>query len=260
MPGGIRDSSKTRVRPLFDQLRVRADGWIRPLLGLMEIGPQPRVLPDIDYSCVRGAWEPAEEALAPPISLLSWLIRNVDSARALGDSDPRRHALGRRDPETVGNALRALRLPSESTRPWYVFEGRTCPDVFLTTPDAIVVIEGKRTERGPTTDTKWMAGRHQIWRHIDAAWEVRGHRHVFGCFIVEGGPTKNDAAVPKIWKNAFQESMSQSVLGTSFPHRSNAEREMISRCFIGGTTWQAACRAFGFDYDALPKTTPDRCM
>jgi hypothetical protein len=56
----------------------------------------------------------------------------------------------------------------------------------IETPDALIVIEGKRTESGATIDTTWLTGRHQIWRHIDAAWEIRGRRQVFGFFIVEG--------------------------------------------------------------------------
>lgn len=37
-----------------------------------------------------------------------------------------------------------------------VLEGRSSPDVWLATPRAVVVIEGKRTENGPTTHTSFM--------------------------------------------------------------------------------------------------------
>ena len=39
---------------------------------------------------------------------------------------------------------------------WHLFEGETRPDVYIETPDLLVVIEGKRTEGGPTTSTKWI--------------------------------------------------------------------------------------------------------
>lgn len=235
MPGGPRDSSKTRVRPVFDQLRARTDDWIRALLGLMHGGADPvPAIPDADYSYVRGAWEPTEERLAPPVALLSWLIRNIDPALARASPDRRRRLLGERDPEAVRDALISLRTQTESSRPWYEFEGSTCPDVFLATPDALIVIEGKRTEREPTTRTKWMSGRHQIWRHIDAAWEIRGSRRVFGCFIVEGGMDGLDAAVPDLWVEAFGNTLSPATLEASFPHRSIAERAEIKNCFLGG--------------------------
>lgn len=38
-------------------------------------------------------------------------------------------------------------------RGWHVLEGPTYPDVFVETRDALVVVEGKRTEAGPTTST-----------------------------------------------------------------------------------------------------------
>lgn len=258
MPGGPRDSSKTRVRPVFDQLRDRRDRWIGTLLGLMQGGSgSDHGLQDIDLSFLRGAWEPSEAGLAPPVSLLSWLIKNIDSAQARADPDRRRQLLGERDPDCTEAALRALLHPAETTRPWYVFEGLTYPDVLLETPDALVVIEGKRTEREPTIRAKWMAGRHQIWRHIDAAWEIRGARRVFGCFIVQGGSRENDVAVPERWRKAFRDAITPSTLGSSFPHRTEAERAEIAKCFIGGTTWQATCQAFGLNYYALPETTRD---
>jgi hypothetical protein len=88
------------------------------------------------------------------------------------------------DADTVVDALRGLRSPS-GLRAWYLLEGPTVPDALLETPDALIVVEGKRTEAGPSTATKWLPGRHQMWRHIDAAWELKGRRRVYGFFIVE---------------------------------------------------------------------------
>ena len=120
------------------------------------------------------------------------------------------------------------------------------------TPDALVVIEGKRTETGPTTSTTWMPVRHQMLRHMDAAWEVRGDRRVYGLFIVEAMRGSN--TVPAHWVQAAEDTLAPAAVSGSLPHRSPAEREGIVQGFLGGTTWQAVCVEFGVDPTILPET------
>ena len=102
-----------------------------------------------------------------------------------------------------------------------------------------------------------MAGRHQIWRHIDAAWEIRGRRRVFGCFIVEGGKSARDVDVPVTWRDAFSSTIAGDVLASNFPHRSESEMMQIASCFLGGTTWQTVCATFGLSYSDLPDVVPE---
>ena len=256
MPGGRRDSSKTRVRPIFDRLSARSDNWIADLLALPAGGCADARIGSRDLSLVGGYWEPKEKKLDPPVSLLSWLIRH---ATALPNREtatgPRRDLMDGR-PAALQAALDALRTGREP-RPWYVFEGPTSPDVFLITPDALVVIEGKRTEPAATVDTTWLKGRHQIWRHIDAAWEIRATRDVYGFFIVEGTPPL-DPDVPEYWSLAARECLDTRALRSSFPHRSADEVAAIARCFLGVTTWRRVCDRFGIDWHALPDVTdPD---
>jgi hypothetical protein len=186
MPGGKFDSSKTRVAPVFDALKASGGDWVRQLLALAE---HPRGHQDqpaaLDLEFLRGYWGSAELGIPPPVSLLSWLIRNPQALARPDTKGEDRRALLDGDPKVVAKALDLLRAGSAS-RAWYIFEGPTFPDAVIETPDALVVIEGKRTEGGPTTSTKWLPGRHQMWRHIDAAWERRGRRRVYGMFIVEG--------------------------------------------------------------------------
>lgn len=258
MPGGCHDSSKTRVAPVFDQLRARSDQWIGTLLSLMQLDPRrSSQIPSLDYSFLIGRWGDAERTLDPPVALLSWLIRNIDAKKAAEDPHLQRQLLGKRDPKTTYEALRALRSSYTTRPPWYVLEGPTHPDVYLETPDALVVIEGKRTERESTTATKWMAGRHQMWRHIDAAWEIRCSRRVFGCFIVEGGESTSDVDVSGTWRDAFSNTVADDALANNFPHRSHFEMMQIASCFLGGTTWQRVCATFGISYSALPRTIHD---
>jgi hypothetical protein len=251
MPGGKYDSSKTRVKPVFDALRARGNGWLPQLLELPTGGCGDIQLRSGDLTVIESHWEPDEKCLNPPVSLLSWLIRNVKSLapKAL-DNDFRRRLVDG-DPETVERALHLLRS-RDTSRAWYIFEGQTCPDVYLVAPDALVVVEGKRTERNTTNDTTWLSGRHQIWRHIDAAWEIRGRRSVSGFFIVESDEGSADGSVPELWREAGQACLDKVTLRTSFPHRSEEEIVAISKCYLGVTTWRKVCDKFDIDWRALP--------
>jgi hypothetical protein len=154
----------------------------------------------------------------------------------------------------VAEALRLLSRPQLPSRAWYVLEGQSQPDVYLETPELLVVIEGKRTESGPTTDTTWMPVRHQMLRHLDGAWETRGNRKLVGFFIVEGAGGPDDMAVPQRWQIAAQETVAPSAIAGSLPHRSPEERHAIAAAFLGVTTWQRVCGAIGLSYAGLPDT------
>jgi hypothetical protein len=128
--------------------------------------------------------------------------------------------------------------------------------VYLVAQDALVVIEGKRTEPTTTTDTTWLKGRHQIWRHLDAAWEIRGRRAVYGFFIVESEVDSSDGSAPEHWRSAGAECLAPEVLRSSFPHRSEDEAHAISRCYLGVTTWRYVCERFNIDWRTLPNEVP----
>lgn len=257
MPGGQYDSSKTRARPVFDQLWQQGRDWLPNLLALPRGGhPEARVRSG-GLRLLEGHWEPNERRLDPPVSLLAWLIRHLGEIAGERQLPPgRRKTLAEGDPETVVQALEALRS-NRAEREWWIFEGRTSPDVCLVAEEAIVVIEGKRTEAGATTHTEWLSGRHQMWRHIDAAWEIRGRRAVYGFLIVEGAAGAEPDTLPSAWREACETCCSRDALLSSFPHRSAQEADGISRCFLGATTWQAVCRRFGIDWNALPHTVLD---
>jgi hypothetical protein len=180
------------------------------------------------------------------------LIRNLTPPLGPTTIDENRERLLAGDPSTVELALTLLRSKRDG-RGWHIFEGPTYPDAFIETRDALVVIEGKRTEAGPTTSTTWLSGRHQIWRHIDAAWEIRRRRAVFGLFLVEGDAA-TPTQVPKVWREAAAATLSASALEASFPHRSAAEREGIVRGFVGVATWQQVCERCSLDRRILVDT------
>ncbi|MDB4909141.1 MAG: hypothetical protein JWO05_3925 [Gemmatimonadetes bacterium] len=259
---GRYNSSKTRVAPVFSALEDRADEdpqWLRRLLSLATAeNPRERIWRAQDLIVQSSHYGQRERPLQPPLALLSWLVRNLDAGAAkLKENDAsarERRNLAAKDPVTIERALELLRSAGAG-RGWHVLEGPTYPDVLLVTPDALVVIEGKRTEAGPTTSTTWMSGRHQMLRHLDAAWEIRGERAVYGLFVVEGKDERG--TVPPMWVEAARDTTSEAAIQGSLPHRSPEEREGIVGSFLGVTTWQAIVSAFSLDPRVLAETVSD---
>ena len=94
---GDKDSSKTRVQPVFDQLLkgdCRGEGWLRRLLQLPQRFDGVSVpIPDHPGTLKTCAWHPKEQTLRPPIALLRYLVER-ESARTGPPSSvrPRRPA------------------------------------------------------------------------------------------------------------------------------------------------------------------------
>lgn len=242
-----RNSSRTRVVPVFDALfdsDPSGRTWLGPLLGLAN--PQAPVDVGTVAPDVMRFLGDDEKPLPAPKSLLRWLITHLDvrpdpNARDANETSRRRGRLADRDPATIAEALRLLD-GNPSGPAWYVLEGPSYPDVYIETDRAVIVVEGKRTEPVPTTATTWMAERHQMLRHIDAAWDGRGGRDVYGILIVEG---VDDGSVPDPWLSYPAALRNDRVLAASLPHRTDAERAAIARAFLGVTTWQQVSRRFG---------------
>jgi hypothetical protein len=248
------DSSKTRVAPVLDAVSAYGRGWVRRLLSLPVGGAEGFALdPGLRLEPEATFWGDHERALDPPVALLSWLIRNLPvppGADESGETGVRRQKLYDRDTGTIREALQRLRS-DPSHKGWHVLEGRTYPDAVIETPDALIVIEGKRTERGPTTATTWMPVRHQMLRHLDCAWEIRGRRHVLGFFIVEGDQERR---VPEAWTQAVGDTIAPANVAGSLPHRSQEERAQIATGFLGVTSWAEVCQMFRIPLEHLPDT------
>jgi hypothetical protein len=255
MPGGNHDSSRTRIAPVFDVLQGRRNDWVRALLLLSRGGSQPAVdLEGLDLEFHKGYWGKTERSFDPPVALLSWLIRHPTPLLLAPPAVPERTLLANGEPAVVARALHALRT-SAAPKGWHLLEGPTVPDVMIETPDALIVIECKGSEPKETPNSAVLTGRHPMWRHIDAAWEIRGRRRVFGFFIVPG--QEPDGGVPPDVEAAFGEALGEAVLEANFPHRSTKERDAIAPCFLGGTTWNLVCKAFNISLASLPRTIHD---
>ncbi len=98
-----------------------------------------------------------------------------------------------------------------------------------------------------------MPVRHQILRHMDAAWEVAFGRPVFGLVVVEGEGDTPEAPLPAAWATYGQDVVTPSILAASLPHRDQAVRGRLAGGALGVTTWQALCAATGVRWQDLPK-------
>lgn len=260
---GKYDSSKFRVQPVFDALWTRdptGRTWLSQLLALPQRPDRPPM--NLDASALGditiGAWnstprapnrhqrgEQRKEASLPaPRSLLLHLVEHMQdptsrTAWGTGEVEAKRRQL-RNGVAEVREEAKAYLTGARASTPhrsrWEVLEGPTRPDVYLETPAAVIVIEGKFTESAPTTKTTWMATRSQMLRHIDAAWDQRDGRHVYGFFIVE---SKCEPG----WVRACEETLAPTMARGSLPHRSAAEQAAIADAFLGITTWAEVCAA-----------------
>jgi hypothetical protein len=255
---GIFDSSRTRVAPVFGRLQCLDPSgrlWLQGLLELANTRKAQR--PDAGPSRLRVAkWWPREARLAAPPGLLRWLLENAEEPRdaaAWGDrlevKENRRRVVDR-DADKLAEALRSLEEGRPSPRAWYVLEGPSQPDVYLDSDDVAIVVEGKRTETAPTTSTAWMRVRHQMLRHLDAAWEHRAGRRLYGMYIVEA-EASSAFEPPFTWHAAVEATITDEVLRGSLPHRTPDERSQIANALLGVTTWQAVCAEFQIPRDVL---------
>jgi hypothetical protein len=264
---GIHDSSRTRIAPVFGRLQCLDPSgrlWLQGLLELANTRKLPR--PDAGASRLRVAkWWPREAKLAAPPGLLRWLLENAEEPRdpaAWGRAPEvmaNRRRVVDRDADTLAGALQSLQERSPSPRAWYVLEGPSQPDVYLDSAAAVIVVEGKRTETAPTTSTAWMRVRHQMLRHLDAAWEHRQGRRIYGLYIVEAESGTGSTEPPSTWHQAVESTISDEVLRASLPHRTSDERSQIASALLGVTTWQAVCDEFQIPREVLiPEVFDDR--
>ena len=119
------------------------------------------------------------------------------------------------------------------SRPWYMFEGFTTPDIFIEGDDYVIVCEGKWTEPHITTTTTYLSStdeyRNQMVRHIQGALNYTDKK-VYAFYIVD--------AECKYKADLNKESFARQLeLETIQPN--DIEKEKIANAFYGYTTWQA---------------------
>jgi hypothetical protein len=254
---GNRNSSKTRVVPIFDRLFASDPTGLSWLPGLIQLGSCSSAV-SVDLSTLRlieghrRTWGVDELALPAQLGLLEHLVHTitVQQVAANGDSGfvrARRQALANRDSDTIKAALGLLRSGKRG-RQWFVLEGPSRPDATLETTKSVLVIEGKRTERGCTSTTKWMSCRSQLVRHMDGALEYFPGKRIFGLLLVEGD-RGDDPETPSVyWGQESESQCSDETLATSLPHRTSDQRTALMGGILGVATWQAVCARNGIPW------------
>lgn len=181
-----------------------------------------------------------EKSLKPPKKHLEKLIDYMakKAHRDVKGLSPKRRALFGLGSDADREAARveARRLLDQTygnptlPKAWYIFEGETCPDIYVEGDDYVIVCEGKWTEPNITAKTTHLCGadeyRHQMIRHIQGALNITDKR-VYAFYIVDADCAYRDALTPE----ALRE---QIALETVTPER----REEILASFCGYTTWQ----------------------
>lgn len=260
---GIRDSSKTRVNPIFNHLLATDPTGASWLDGLYALGSRdsivrtvPRGLRLIENHGRR--WGDKESSLPAPQALLEFLVQNVDaeSVKASSSSESareKRAALARREQSVVEEALESIRAKKRGSE-WFILEGSSKPDALLESGSTVLCVEGKRTESECTTETTWMKKRSQLVRHMDAASEAFPNKRVYGLLIVEGDGGSTAIQPSEYWIAQCASQFAQTMLDQSLPHRSTAERSRIADGILGVTTWQALCAKLGPHWSSVPDT------
>lgn len=258
---GSRDSSKTRVVPVFDRLLERDESGQSWLGALMELGSRREIVASLPQSLRLvphhgRRWGTNEVALPAPQDLLEHLVYNLDAALvdSCSDSGPaltKRTKLAAGDAGTIAEAISALRA-GQRGKAWFVLEGDSKPDALLETAEAVLCIEGKRTEAKCTTSTQWMRRRSQLVRHMDAAMVRFPQKRILGLLIVEGDGDADSVLPSQHWQDECKMAYEPAMLTASLPHRPVSEHHLIREGILGVTTWQAVCRALHIDWRSLP--------
>ena len=230
---GDKNSSLTRVQPLFDYIGVDLNK-LNKFLSLFEVHTQITEPPiSIKYGF-------DETAIKPPRELLIWCINNVEKLNSKefqklkeekSVTAKKRYALFCKDGATISEALEKLKEPIIPQSDWFVFEGYTHPDIFIETKNSIYIGEAKRTENRLTEHTKWLKDRDQLIRHVDSV--IDGNKKVFSFFIVEE-PQKYD----------FSKYKENEIYEKSLPHRTEQIKNLIKKTYIGYTTFREVNNIF----------------
>ncbi len=181
---GERNSSLTRVKPLFDYINSDIEKLNR-FLGLFT-NNNKRINQN---SLIEICYGNNEKKISPPKSILIWMLQNINTLNKVknyGAKNINSETYKKRSELFSGNiklkedAIKIIETANIlPTSKWFIFEGKTSPDIFIETSDAIFIGEAKRTENDITTKTIWLNKRDQLVRHIDSLFRPTKTNYFF---------------------------------------------------------------------------------
>lgn len=239
---GNRNSSLTRVKPLFDFIDSDVDK-LNQLFGIFESN-----IPKIEKnSILEIRYGNNEKKISPPKTLLIWMLQNLKELNEVknfgvvnenSETYQKRKGLFSGDRKILNEAIRIIqsktKLPASG---WYIFEGKTHPDIFIKTKHSIFIGEAKRTEKDITTTTKWLNKRDQLIRHIDSVLEQS--KQIYSFYILD----KNEYLKGNYIKRMKQYSKKE-YYKENLRHRDDLSIEKALNSFIGFIFWDDIAKYF----------------
>jgi hypothetical protein len=198
--------------------------------------------------------DPGEKQIPPVEKLLEWYILNNEKLdqmhnekRQRNESYFLRKKLFEGDQEIRSLALRLLSKNYPNQRVWYVFEGYTCPDIYIETENYIFIGEAKRTEKHITSSTDWYKTRDQLIRHVDS---VIGRDKKVVSFYIFDRDTYKDSNYSG-YLNKYDD---MNFLRQNLPHRNVSDIKKIMESYIGHIFWDDLSELFSISYPDMVKS------
>jgi len=174
----------------------------------------------------------------------------------------KRTALLAGDPDVRREALELLDETADlQGMEWWRLEGVTSVDCALFTTEAVIFVEGKRTEDRPSRSITWWSGRNQVIRNLECARttalrqrirERNGHSRIAEAYaLVIAEEDLCGSGSPRA--SELDAISDHRVVSRSLPHLDDGARAVLMRSFLGWTTWQAVIRECGLNCGALVK-------
>lgn len=243
---GIRNSSLTRVKPLFDFFGSDVSK-LNQFFGLFNYNNQ-RIEQN---SLIEIRYGDFEKKIPPSKSLLIWILQNLNYLNKVDNygvdnidskTYKKRKLLFSGDTKTLNEAVNIIKTKTTlPERDWYIFEGNTFPDIFIETSDSIFIGEAKRTEKNITTKTKWLSQRDQLIRHIDSLLDQPKMLHSF--YILEKNEYLNGC-----YKEQMELYSKNDYFKLNLKHRSDPYIEKAFKSFIGFIFWDDIADSFNIQF------------
>ena len=265
---GDRNSSLTRVQPIFDELLDRwsdGDPWLSELWDMATLTrPGVALSKPVGLGELLNSETPAdrsgrlgtvyERAVPPPAAFLLWLLENPqrmqvrDRVNFGGKSDRTRRWRSKlfsgdqrlvSDAQDEGRNQLGKRLAQRGRNKWWAFEGFTHVDCCLITNQCVLFVEGKRTE-SVSPSTLWFRERSQLWRNVEAAKEFASDKEFAVILAVERESDGRTALASAAYS-----------LDGSYPHLDAEQRTELDRHLIGFVTWPEIVNRCGLRPECL---------
>lgn len=237
---GKYNSSKYRVRPLMEVIENDFSTLTR-ILKLVDIDglslPQSYWYDGIDRQEMQ--LKPSKMHLIKLIHYISQkdfeetvITNKKRKTLCIPDKNNPNSRMEARD-EAIAELDRTYEHMTASCRAWYVFEGFTCPDIYIEGDDYVILCEGKWTEPHITVQTTNLTSkngeyRNQMTRHIQGTLNATTKK-VYAFYIVD----KDCGYLEDVTKEAFCNQLSLETIPLD-----PVEKASIMDSFKGYITWQ----------------------